>query len=102
MIVVAAETELDRLRALVGPSEVSYEALQSDVIAAQDVARAAVAEAGELSGRMVELEVHLARARQDQDFLQRRIDMSAWEGVVYRVQRRWRISVVPRVKRLSD
>jgi len=102
MNVVAAETELDRLRALVGPSEVSYEALQSDVVNAQRVAKEAVTEAGALRGRMVELETHLTRARQDQDFLQRRIDMSAWEGVVYRAQRRWRISVVPRVKRFTD
>ncbi|WP_040493828.1 hypothetical protein [Ilumatobacter nonamiensis] len=99
---VPADAELERLRGLVGPSEMSYEALQADVIEAERVARAAVTEMGELRGRIVELEGHLARARQDQDFLQRRIEMSAWEGVMYRAQRRWRISVVPRMKRLSD
>jgi len=96
------ESELERLRSLVGPSERSYEALRTDVAEAQRVARDAVTELGELRGRIVELEGHLARARQDQDFLQRRIEMSAWEGVMYRAQRRWRISVVPRLKRLSD
>lgn len=102
MSAVAEETELERLRALVGPSEVAYESLQSDVVEARRVARDAVTELGTLRGRIVELEGHLARARQDQDFLQRRIDMTAWEGVMYRVQRRWRISVVPRVKWLHD
>ncbi|MGA9279527.1 hypothetical protein [Ilumatobacter sp.] len=96
------ESELDRLRTLVGPSEVSYAALQTDVVEAQRVAGEAVTEMGDLRGRIVELEGHLARARQDQDFLQRRIEMTAWEGAMYRAQRRWRISVVPRVKRLSD
>lgn len=99
---VPEESEVERLRVLVGPSEVSYEALQRDVIEAERVARDAVTELGDLRGRIVELEGHLARARQDQDFLQRRIDLTAWEGVLYRVQRRWRISVVPRVELLRD
>jgi len=97
---VNEESEADRLSALVGPSEVSYETLQRDVAEAERVAREAVTELGDLRGRIVELEGHLARARQDQDFLQRRIDMTAWEGVMYRAQRRWRISIVPRVDRL--
>lgn len=97
---VETESELDRLRALVGPSEVSYEALQRDVAEAERVARDAVIELGDLRGRIVELEGHLARARQDQDFLQRRIDLTAWEGAMFRAQRRWRISVAPRVKQL--
>lgn len=102
MTAMDAEAELDRLRALVGPSEVAYEALQRDVVEAEAVARDAVTELGDLRGRIVELEGHLARARQDQDFLQRRIDLTAWEGVMFRVQRRWRISVVPRVKWLRN
>lgn len=99
---VDPESEVDRLRSLVGPSEVSYEAARRDVAEAERVARDAVTELGNLRGRIVELEGHLARARQDQDFLQRRIDMTAWEGVVYRAQRRWRISIVPRVNRLRS
>lgn len=63
--------EVERLRALVGPSELSYVELQQDLLAARDAARGAEAEAGVLRGRTVELEVALARARQDQDHFQR-------------------------------
>lgn len=68
---VALRAEVERLRALVGPSEASYEDLRQDLLAARDVARGAEAAAGVLRGQLAELHVELARARQDQDHLQR-------------------------------
>ena len=96
---VSEASELERLRALVGPSERSYAALEADRDAAEQVAREAETEAGRLRGHIVELSAQLSRARQDQDLLQRQIHMTGWERLVDRVQRRWRSSVVPRVKR---
>ncbi|MEM8748347.1 MAG: hypothetical protein AAGF91_16715 [Actinomycetota bacterium] len=63
--------EVDRLRALVGPSEQSYADLRQDLLAARDHARGADAAAGVLRGQNAELHVALARARQDQDHFQR-------------------------------
>lgn len=65
--------EVERLRALVGPSELSYVDLQQDLLAASDVARGAEAAAGVLRGQIAELDVALARARQDQDHFQRMV-----------------------------
>ncbi|MFP5488374.1 MAG: hypothetical protein ACLGHQ_08730 [Acidimicrobiia bacterium] len=65
--------EVERLRALVGPSEQSYLDLQQDLLAARDVARGAEAAAGVLRGHIAELDVALARARQDQDHFQRMV-----------------------------
>jgi hypothetical protein len=93
--------EADRLRALVGPSETGYAALQRDRDEAQALARSAVMEAGELRGRIAELSVQLARARQDQDLLLRRIEMTTAERLIDRTRRRLQISVVPRVRRLT-
>lgn len=59
--------ELDRLRELVGPSEESYTDLRHELLAARDAARGAQATAGTLRGQLVELEVALGRARQDQE-----------------------------------
>jgi predicted nucleic acid-binding Zn-ribbon protein len=78
--------EVDRLRALVGPSEASYERMREDLLAARDAARGAHAEAGSLRGLNAELHVHLARARQDQDHLQRLVGAS-FNGVVARLFR---------------
>jgi hypothetical protein len=61
--------ELERLRSLVGASEVSYRAALLDRAEAQRVARDAVAEVGTLRGEIVELGVEASRARQDQDSL---------------------------------
>ena len=102
MTAVAAESELDRLRTLVGPSEKAYAELQSDVEQARRVARDAVTELGDLRGRIVELETMLARARQEQEFLERRVEMTAWEGLLYRIRRRWNRSVLPRVRRFGN
>ena len=93
------DSELERLRRLVGPSETSYEQLLVDRDEARCVARDALSEVGELRGHIVELNTQVSRARQDQDLLQRRIEMTGWERALDRVQRRWTSSVVPRLKR---
>jgi predicted nucleic acid-binding Zn-ribbon protein len=66
--------EVERLRALVGPTETAYEQLLADVAGAREAARTAEAEAGALRGTIAELHVQLARARQDQDRWQRARD----------------------------
>ncbi len=96
---VSDASELERLRQLVGPSETGYAELRNDRDAAQRVAREAEAETGRLRGHIVELSAQLSRARQDQDLLQRQIEMNGWERLADRVQRRFATSVVPRVKR---
>jgi hypothetical protein len=93
--------EVDRLQALVGASESGFVALQRDRDEAQGLARAAVMEAGELRGRIAELSVQLARARQDQDLLLRRIEMTTAERLLDRTRHRLQISVVPRVRRVA-
>lgn len=67
----ALRAEVERLRELVGPSEQTYQDLRRDLLAARDVAKGAEAAAGVLRGQIAELHVELARARQDQDHLQR-------------------------------
>lgn len=69
----ALRAEIDRLRVLVGPSEQSYADLHQDLLAARDTAKGAEAAAGVLRGRVLELEVALARARQDQEHFQRAV-----------------------------
>lgn len=92
--------ELERLRRLVGPSEVAYEALRRDVEEARRVAREAVEEAGRLRGALTETNVQLSRARQDQDVLLRRSEMGPLGRFGDRIRTRWRRSVVPRLRRL--
>jgi predicted nucleic acid-binding Zn-ribbon protein len=65
--------EVERLRALVGPSEASYDDLRQDLLAARDAAKGAEAAAGVLRGQVAELHVALARARQDQEQFQRMV-----------------------------
>jgi hypothetical protein len=69
--VAALRAEVERLRALVGPTEAGYLDLRQDLLAARDAARGAEAAAGVQRGRVAELEVALARARQDQEQFQR-------------------------------
>lgn len=69
--------EIERLRALVGPSEESYAALAEDVVRSQAVAHDAVLEAGRLRARIVELEHELVRARRDADRIRRRSGLDA-------------------------
>jgi hypothetical protein len=85
--------ELERLRSLVGPSEVSYDASLRDRDGAQRLAQEALAEAGVLRGQIVEGDVELSRARQDQDLLlrdrdevQRRATEAAAEVEVLRAE----------------
>jgi hypothetical protein len=96
---VSDESELERLQRLVGPSETSYTELLADRDEAQRVARDALAETGELRGHIVELNTQVSRARQDQDLLQRHIEMTGTERLLDRAQQRWTMSVVPRLKR---
>ena len=78
--------EVARLRALVGPSEESYEKLRLDVAEARQAAKDAEAEAGRLRGLMAEMSTQLARARQDQDRFQRPADYG-WRATYARVKR---------------
>ena len=99
MSAVSDESELERLRNLVGPSETAYGELLADRDEAQRVARDASAAVGELRGRIVELNTQVSRARQDQDILQRRIKMTGTERILDRAHQRWTVSVMPRLKR---
>lgn len=63
----ALQAEIDRLHELVGPSEQSYTDLRQELLAARDAVRGAEAALGVYRGRVAELEVGLARARQDQE-----------------------------------
>ncbi len=94
------DDEVEHLRELVGPSETSYQQLRRDRDEAQRVARDALAEVGELRGRITEMSVQLSRARQDQDLLQRRVEMSAAERLLDRASQRWTTSIAPRARRL--
>ncbi len=71
--VAELRAEVDRLRELVGPTEQSYADLRHELLAARDAARGAQATAGNLRGRMAELEVELSRARQDQEHFQKTV-----------------------------
>lgn len=93
------ETELDRLRALVGPSETGYVELRTDRDEAQRVAREAVHEAGALRGQLTEVGVQLSRARQEQDLLMRRSEMSGPQRVLDRAGQLWSVSIAPRLRR---
>ena len=93
--------ELQRLRALVGPSEKSYEELQRDRDGAVLAARDALAEVGALRGDAIELRVQLSRARQDQEHFQVAASMKPAERVVYLARRRWATSITPRAMNLA-
>ena len=61
----ALQSEIDRLRRLVGPTEESYEKLRLDVLGARDVALSAEAELGRLRGEVIRLTTHAARLERD-------------------------------------
>ncbi|MEM1333999.1 MAG: hypothetical protein AAGG08_11110 [Actinomycetota bacterium] len=98
----AERDELERLRRLIGPSEMAHETLLADVAAASEMARRAEHEAGRLRAHVEQLSTDLWRARQDQDLVLTRREMSLPAYVRYRIARRWRISGAPRVARLID
>ena len=64
--VQARTDEIERLQALVGPSEASYRELQAELANARDAVKAAEAENGRLRGELTEMRIDLHRARQDQ------------------------------------
>ncbi len=97
----ARDDELERLRELVGPSEIEYRQLRADLAAAQQLVREAEQAAGVLRGDITEMSVQLARARQDQDVLQRRAEMTGWGRIADRTRSRWRTSVMPRLDRIG-
>lgn len=100
-VTVALTAEIERLRSLVGPSETGYASLVRDRDEAHVAARSAVLEAGDLRGHIAEMQVQLSRARQDQDLLQRRIEMTPAERWFDRVRMRWATSVAPRIRRVT-
>lgn len=93
----ADQSELRRLRALVGPSERSYEAAVADADHAISEAKRAALAAGEARGELAEMRVELARARQDQDLFQRRREMSAGAYLVDLLREAWREVIRPRL-----
>ena len=64
-------SEVQRLRALIGPSEESYRKLRLDVLGARDAAIAAEAELGFARGQVVSLESQLFQIRRDYYRIQR-------------------------------
>lgn len=90
--------ELDRLRRLVGPSEINYATLRADIDAASEQAKAAELEAGKLRAHVEQMATDLWRARQDQDLIVRRREMTLPRYLRYRVVRRWRMSAAPRLE----
>ena len=58
-------SEVSRLRALVGPSEKSYEDLTRNALTARDAARTAELETGSLRAQIVELENEVRRWQRD-------------------------------------
>lgn len=63
--IAALTAEVERLRALVGPSEEDYLKLRLDVLGARDAVITAEAEVGEQRARNQLLDTELARARRD-------------------------------------
>lgn len=57
--------EVSRLRALVGPSEKTYEDLTRDALTARDAARTAELDTGRLRAQIVELENEVRRWQRD-------------------------------------
>ena len=69
----ALRSEVERLRALVGPNEASYQDLLDDVEAAREAAKTAELAAGEARGELHEVRIDLHRARQDQIHVQKAV-----------------------------
>lgn len=67
----ALRAEVARLRDLVGPDEVAYVKLKTELWAARDAAMGAELEAGTLRGRVQSLESALVRATRQSRYLQR-------------------------------
>jgi len=78
--------ELQRLRALLGPSEQDYRQLRLDLLGAIDAARGAQAALGEAEGRVVMLEAEVARLQRSHRWLRREITARI-RGVARRARR---------------
>jgi len=66
--IAALRSEVDRLQALVGPSEDAYQKLRLDLLGARDAAIAAEAELGRLRSRETELLVQISGYERDFDW----------------------------------
>lgn len=84
--------ELDALRA-------ENDQLRAAVVAATDAARRSEAETGRLRGTIAEMQVQLARARQDQERFQRLL--SGWQGTLDRYDT-WKRRIASRWLRLRS
>ncbi|MGB0113276.1 MAG: hypothetical protein WBP59_08670 [Ilumatobacteraceae bacterium] len=89
--------ELERLRSLVGPSEADYRDLRNDLLAAEVELRSSMRDVGRLRGELVEMSVSLARARQDQDTMQRRAEMGPLAYAGDQFSEYWHAVVRPRL-----
>jgi chromosome segregation ATPase len=65
--------EVQRLRALLGPSEQEYAQLRLDLLGAVDAARGAEAALGESQGRCQALEAEIARLQRSHRWLRREL-----------------------------
>lgn len=83
----SAIDEIERLRALVGPTESSYADLRTEIATARDEGRQAETELGHLRAEITGLRVDLHRARQDQYHI-RRLVLSPALALRSRLQRR--------------
>jgi chromosome segregation ATPase len=83
----ALTDEVQRLRALLGPSETEYRQLRLDLLGAIDAARGAQAALGEAEGRVRMLEADIARLQRSHRWLRREL-LARVRGAARRVRRR--------------
>lgn len=88
--------EVERLRALLGPSERDYAQLRLDLLGAVDAAKGAQAALGELEGRCRVLEAEIARLQRSHRWLRRELKARI-RDVLHRGTRRPRPPAAPRV-----
>jgi hypothetical protein len=77
---------VERLRALLGPSERDYAQLRLDLLGAVDAAKGAQAALGEAEGRVRMLEAEIARLQRSHRWLRREL-MARIRGVLRRARR---------------
>ena len=71
----ALRAEVERLRQLVGPSELGYDDLGAELRAAREAAKQAELAAGQLRGELIEVHVALARAGQFEAMLRKLVPL---------------------------
>jgi outer membrane murein-binding lipoprotein Lpp len=69
----ALRAEVERLRALVGPSEDSYQQLRLDMLAARDAAKGAEAALGNAEGYARSLEAEVTRLQRDHEWFRHEV-----------------------------